>query len=110
MRIEISDAELGELEHDLEEFARYDGELAPGEMPNYERRADVNCGQVLSLVAALRSTREQRELAEDRLRSVCAWAKNARHPKISGLPPSRALRWIDELGDRLFPITEEPTE
>ena len=36
----------------------------------------------------------------DREKSIYAWAKAAR-TKGSGLPPSRALRWIDELGDRL---------
>jgi hypothetical protein len=38
---------------------------------------------------------------EEREKSIYAWAKAAR-TKGSGLPPSRALRWIDELGDRII--------
>jgi hypothetical protein len=44
---------------------------------------------------------EQRDAAEEREMSCYAWAKAARK-KGSGLPPSRALRWIDEMGDRIF--------
>lgn len=41
------------------------------------------------------------KLADERLRMVCSWAHHARNRK-SGLTPAKALRWIDELGERLF--------
>jgi hypothetical protein len=50
--------------------------------------------------ATIIELRKELAAARELQRSIFAWAKAAR-TKGSGLPPTRALRWIDELGDRI---------
>jgi hypothetical protein len=57
--------------------------------------------QVPDLLAAIDELSERAEAAEERERSCYAWAHAARTKK-NGLPPSRALRWIDEMGQRIY--------
>jgi len=75
---------MGETWDELHRYiAKLEDQLAAAEADNHRLRAALGDDEKLKA----------------QLTSCFAWAKAAR-TKGSGLPPSRALRWIDEMGDR----------